>query len=76
MFRINITKWLQREIAQTEYALLKAEDEAADAALRVKALQQRVTRLKGKLNKREAAPERRHSVTEIVRAASRKAGAA
>jgi hypothetical protein len=51
VLKINIAKWIEKEIAQTEYQLLRAEDEAADAALRVKALQQRIARLKGKQTK-------------------------
>lgn len=50
--KINITKWLKNEIHRTELELLRAEDELANAQLRVKALQSRVTRLKGKAAKR------------------------
>lgn len=48
MFKVDISKWIAKELHTTELALLRAEDELASAKLRVAALQERATRLKGK----------------------------
>lgn len=75
MFEVNITKWIEKEIAQTEMQLLRAEDDAADAALRVKALQQRMARLRGKHDKRTRSLTPDTKPTRVMRAL-RKVGAA
>jgi hypothetical protein len=66
VLKINIAKWIEKEIAQTEYQLLRAEDEAADAALRVKALQQRLTRLRAKTQVRLTKKAREALAAEMV----------
>lgn len=46
--KVDITKWLEKEIHATELALLVAEDELAAAQLRVNALKERGARLQAK----------------------------
>jgi hypothetical protein len=48
MFKVDIQKWLAKEVHATELALLRAEDELANAQLRVNALRERAARLRGK----------------------------
>jgi len=48
MFKVNIEKWIKREIASTELALLRAEDELNEAQYRVKTIRSRLARLKGR----------------------------
>ncbi len=48
MFKVNIEKWLKREIAGTELALLRAEDELNEAQYRVRTIRSRLARLKGR----------------------------
>ena len=51
MFKVNIAKWLEKEIKGTELALLRAEDELNEAQYRVKAIRSRLARLKGRQRK-------------------------
>lgn len=48
MWKVNISKWIDKELHSTELALLKAEDDLQNAQLRVNALAARCERLKGK----------------------------
>ena len=50
-FKQSISGWIAKEIHRTEMALLQAEDELANARLRVKALRLRSARLQGKQDK-------------------------
>lgn len=50
-FRTTIPQWIARELHATAMALLQAEDELANAQLRVKALRSRAARLSGKQHK-------------------------
>jgi outer membrane protein TolC len=56
MFKVNIAKYLDREIHRTELALLQAEDELNEAQYRVKTIRSRLARLQGKQRK-AAAPD-------------------
>jgi predicted RNase H-like nuclease (RuvC/YqgF family) len=47
MFKPDLDRWLARELRLTERTILEAEDELANAQLRVEALKRRLTRLKG-----------------------------
>lgn len=53
-FKINITKWLRREISATELALLREEDALAESQMRVKAYRERLRRLNDRANARVA----------------------
>ena len=55
-FKQSISGWIAKEIHRTEMALLQAEDELANAQLRVKALRSRSARLQGKQDKPPLAP--------------------
>ncbi len=67
MFKVNIAKWLEKEIKGTELALLRAEDELNEAQYRVKAIRSRLSRLKGKRDKaqRAAGPSSAFSTAPI-----------
>lgn len=51
-FRVNITKWLRREISATELALLREEDALAESQMRVRAYRERLRRLNERANAR------------------------
>lgn len=51
MFKVNIQKYLKREINRSEVALLRAEDELLNAQMAVNAHRSRIKRLKGRLAK-------------------------
>jgi hypothetical protein len=53
-FKVNITKWLRREISATELALLREEDALAESQMRVKAYRERLRRLNDRANARVA----------------------
>jgi hypothetical protein len=53
--KTNISKWLDHQINESERALLRAEDELAEAHYRVKAYSTRLARLKGKRAKMASA---------------------
>ena len=53
-FKQSISGWIAKEIHRTEMALLQAEDELANAQLRVKALRSRSARLRGKQDNAES----------------------
>lgn len=55
MFKVDISKWIAKELHTTELELLRAEDELASAKLRVEALQERAARLKIKGTQHAAA---------------------
>lgn len=44
--KVDISKWIAAEIHKTELALLRAEDELAEAQFRVDAMRARIARLK------------------------------
>jgi hypothetical protein len=52
--KVNITKWLRREISATELALLREEDALAESQMRVKAYRERLKRLNDRANARVA----------------------
>lgn len=56
MFKVNIDKWLKREIHATELALLKGEDALSEQQMRVTAFRARLARLKKRQEQRARQP--------------------
>lgn len=55
-FKVNIEKWIEKELYKTELTLLEAEDELQAAKLRVGALTERAARLRNHSQERAAKP--------------------
>lgn len=51
-FKVNIDKWLRREMSATELALLREEDALAESKMRVNAYRERLRRLNERANAR------------------------
>lgn len=56
--KINIAKWIAREIRRTELGLLAAEDQRSEAQFRVKAMRERLNRLRARYEIIEAKERR------------------
>lgn len=52
MFKVNIDKWLRRQMSATELALLREEDLLAESKMRVNAYRERLRRLNERANAR------------------------
>ena len=74
MFKVNIEKWIEKEIQATDLALLKAQDELLEAQLRVKGFEARLARLKGQQKRRNLAGAELAVLPVVL--GRRKAGAA
>lgn len=56
VFHTDLNKWIARELAETRMEILKAEDDAQAAKLRLAALRDREKRLVGKVTYAMRAP--------------------
>ena len=66
-FKVNIDKWLRREMSATELALLREEDALAEAKMRVNAYRERLRRLNERSNARVREATQPRPVLEPLR---------